>query len=116
MARWVRRRDRAGRVLAVPSQRRGVLAQHGITRPEADRAAWAIARDGRRWEGAAAVNRVLQEAGGAWQVVAKLYRLAPIAAAEEGLYRWFVRNRSRFRSFGVRPECDEPGSDCVPGR
>ena len=88
------------------------MAQHGITRQEADRAAWVIARDGRRWEGAAAVNRVFQEAGGAWPVLANLYRLAPLAAAEEALYRWFARSRSRFHRFGVRPECDEPESEC----
>ena len=112
MARWVRRRDRAGRVLAVPSQRRGVLVQHGITREEADRAAWAIARDGRRWKGAAAINRVLREMGGAWPSLATLYRLAPLAFTEEAAYRWFARNRPRFQRFGVRPECDEPAADC----
>ena len=112
MARWVRRRDRAGRVLAVPTQRRGALAQHPLSREEADRAVWAIARDGRRWEGAAAINRVLQEVGGAWPAVSKTYRLSPLSAVEETLYRWFARNRSMFHRFGVRPQCDEPGADC----
>jgi len=48
MARWVRRRDRAGRVLAIANQKRSVLARYGITREEADRAAWTIDPDGRR--------------------------------------------------------------------
>jgi predicted DCC family thiol-disulfide oxidoreductase YuxK len=58
------------------------------------------------------VNRVLQEVGGPWSLLAAGYRLRPVAALEEALYRWFARNRSRFHRFGVRPECDEPGSDC----
>jgi predicted DCC family thiol-disulfide oxidoreductase YuxK len=112
MARWVRRRDRAGRVLAIANQKRSVLARYGITREEADRAAWTIDPDGRRSEGAAAVSRVMREMGGGWAVVARAYRLRPVAAVEEAVYRWFARNRSRFHRFGVRPECEEPGSDC----
>lgn len=112
MARWVRRRDRAGRVLAIANQKRGVLARYGITRQEADRAAWAIEPDGRRFEGAAAVSRVMREMGGGWTGLASMYRLRPAAVVEEAVYRWFARNRSSFRRFGVRPECDEAGSGC----
>jgi predicted DCC family thiol-disulfide oxidoreductase YuxK len=112
MARWVRRRDRAGRVLAIANQRRGVLARYGITRDEADRAAWIIEKDGRRAEGAAAVNRVMHDAGGGWALVARAYRLRPVEVVEEAVYRWFARNRSKFHRLGVRPECDEAGSDC----
>ena len=111
MARWVRRRDRAGRVLAIANQKRGVLARFGMTREEVDRAAWSI--DGEaRLEGAAAVNRVWREMGGGWAALARGYGLRPVAIVEEAVYRWFARNRSSFRRFGVRPECDEPGSDC----
>jgi predicted DCC family thiol-disulfide oxidoreductase YuxK len=112
MARWVRRRDRAGRVLAIANQQRGVLARYGITRDEADRAAWIIEKDGGRAEGAAAVNRVMHDVGGGWALVARAYRLRPVAVVEEAVYRWFARNRSRFHALGVRPECDEAGSDC----
>jgi predicted DCC family thiol-disulfide oxidoreductase YuxK len=111
MARWVRRRDRAGRVLAVANQARGVLARYEVTRKEADRAAWTIDGVG-RLEGAAAVNRVWRELGGGWAALARAYRLRPVATGEEAVYRWFARNRSLFHRFGVRPECDEPGSDC----
>ena len=111
MARWVRRRDRAGRVLAVANQQRGMLARYGVTREEADRAAWTIDTEG-RLEGAAAVNRVWRELGGGWAALAGAYRLRPVAAVEEATYRWFVRNRSSFNRFGVSPECDDPGSDC----
>jgi predicted DCC family thiol-disulfide oxidoreductase YuxK len=112
MARWVRRRDRAGRVLAIANQKKGVLARYGVTREEADRAAWTIDREGRRSEGAAAVTRVMREVGGGWALVAQAYRVRPVAAVEEAVYRWFARNRSSFHRFGVRPECDEAGSGC----
>jgi predicted DCC family thiol-disulfide oxidoreductase YuxK len=112
MARWVRRRDRAGRVLVIANQAKGVLARYGITREEADRAAWVIGPGGVRSEGAAAVNRVWRELGGGWSALASAYGLRPTAVLEEAAYRWFARNRSRFHRFGVLPECDEPDSDC----
>ena len=104
MARWVRRRDRASRVLAVANQKPGVLERYGVSREEADRAAWTIDRDGNRLEGAAAINRVLSVVGGLWPALAGLYRVPPVAALEEALYRWFARHRSRFNRFGVKPE------------
>ena len=113
MARWVRRRDRAGRVLAVANQKPGALEPNGVTRAEADRAVWTVDPDGLRLEGAAAINRVLTEIGGGWRAVAALYRVPPVRAAENALYRWFSPRRSRFHRFGVTPECDEPGADCV---
>jgi predicted DCC family thiol-disulfide oxidoreductase YuxK len=114
MARWVRRRDPAGRVLVIPNQKRGALDRSGITREEARRAAWAIDRNGRRWEGAGAMNRTLQQIGGGWSIVAAPYGLPPVAALEEAFYRWFARNRARFHRLGVRPECEDANSDCEP--
>lgn len=108
----MRRRDRAGRVLAVASQKPGVLERYGISRAEADRASWTVDALGNRLAGAAALNRVLHELGGGWRVVAAPYRLGPVAAAEEAAYRWFAPRRSRFQRFGVAPECDQPGMDC----
>jgi len=112
MARWVRRRDRAGRVLVVANQKPGALERYGITRAEADRAAWSIDRDGRRLAGSAAMNRVLEELGGPWKVLAAPSRRGPVAALEERLYRWFSPRRASFHRLGVKPECDEPGADC----
>jgi predicted DCC family thiol-disulfide oxidoreductase YuxK len=113
MAHWVRRRDRAGRVLAVANQERGALERYGVSRAEADRAAWTVEPDGRRLAGAAAVNRVLGELGGGWRALAALYRVRPVAVVEDLLYGWFVPRRSSFHRLGVRPECEEPGADCI---
>lgn len=112
MARWVRRRDRAGRVLAVPSQQPGALERYGVSRHEAERAAWTVEPGGRRLDGAAAMNRVLREIGGPWRAAAALYRVRPVAALEEMLYRWFAARRSSFERLGVTPECEEPGARC----
>ncbi|HEY1455446.1 MAG TPA: DCC1-like thiol-disulfide oxidoreductase family protein [Candidatus Dormibacteraeota bacterium] len=109
MARWVRRRDRTGRVLVIPNQKSGVLETYRISREEADRSAWAVDGTGRRWEGAAAINRALRHLGGYPAWLAAVYALRPAAAAEEALYRWFAPRRSRFHRFGVRPECDDGG-------
>lgn len=113
MARWVRRRDRAGRVLALANQKPGVLERYGVSRAEADRAAWTIGPDGRRDQGAAAINRVLHEMGGFWPLVASAYRARPIAVLEEAFYRWFAGHRSSFHRFGVRPECDGQDAGCA---
>jgi len=99
-------------VLAIANQSRGVLSRYGLTREEADRAAWTIERDGRRSQGAAAVNRVMREVGQPWSLLAAPYRLRLFAAPEEAVYRSFAKNRARFHRFGVTPECDEPGADC----
>jgi predicted DCC family thiol-disulfide oxidoreductase YuxK len=112
LARWVQRRERSGRLLVVANQETGVLARFGVSREEAARAAWAIDSKGRRFEGAAALNRVLTELGGGWLMLAALYGVPPLGAAENALYRWFARRRGRFGRFGVTPECDRPGSDC----
>lgn len=100
-------------MLAIANQKRGALDSYGITRREADRAAWSIDSDGRRLEGAAAVNRVLAELGGMWRALAALYRVPPVGAVQEALYRWFAPRRSTFRRFGVTPECDDPQAGCV---
>jgi predicted DCC family thiol-disulfide oxidoreductase YuxK len=100
-------------VLAVANQKPGVLERYKLTREEVNRAAWSIDAAGARLEGAAAINRVLSALGGPWGVAAAIYRVKPIGALEEALYRWFARKRSRFHRLGVTPECDEPGAGCA---
>ena len=112
LAQWVRRRDPGGRVLVQPNQSPGVLAAHGLTRADADRSAWAIEPGGRRQEGAAALNRVLEELGGGWRLFALPYRLPLLAGAEEAAYRWVAANRERLAWLGVTPDCERPGVSC----
>jgi predicted DCC family thiol-disulfide oxidoreductase YuxK len=100
-------------VLAVANQKPGVLERYGVAREDADRAAWTVDAQGRRLEGAAAINRTLVELGGGWRAIAALYRVKPVAAIEEAVYRWFAPRRSRFARFGVTPECEELGADCA---
>lgn len=102
-------------MLAVANQVPGVIERYGLTRADVDRAAWAIEPGGRRFEGAAAVNRVWRELGGGWSRLGGAYRIGLLAGVEDGVYAWFARNRSLFSRFGVRPECDEPGAPCGPG-
>lgn len=96
----------------VASQFPGVLARHGLSRAEADRAAWTIAPGGPRLEGAAAVVGALAELGGGWRLPARLYRVAPLARLADAGYRWFAGNRPRLAWLGVTPECEEPGAPC----
>jgi predicted DCC family thiol-disulfide oxidoreductase YuxK len=112
LADWVRRWDSAGRLLVQANQHPGVLDAHGLTRAEVDRSAWAIEPGGRRLEGAAALNRVLEELGGGWRLLAAVYGVPPLAAAEEAIYRWVAANRERLAWFGVTPECERPGVAC----
>jgi predicted DCC family thiol-disulfide oxidoreductase YuxK len=101
-------------VLVVANQKPGVLERYGVTRAEADRAAWTVDAQGRRLEGAAAINRTLHELGGIWRLMATPYRARPLAALEEAVYAWVAPRRGRFHRFGITPECDEPGADCSP--
>jgi predicted DCC family thiol-disulfide oxidoreductase YuxK len=113
----VRARDRAGRVLAMPSQAPGVLEQYGLTRVAADRDAWAITASGQRCAGAAAVRCVLAALGGRWTALATVLGLPPVAWVADRVYRWVATNRSALsRIWGAVPECAHPGVNCESTR
>jgi predicted DCC family thiol-disulfide oxidoreductase YuxK len=111
--RWIRRRDPGGRIAALPNQQPGLRERTGLTKGQVDRFAWAIDADGRRYRGAAAVNRVLEELG-RWRYPALLYRAPGIRQAEDLFYHWFSINRGRFGRWGITPVCERPGADCLP--
>lgn len=110
---WVHARDPAGRVLALPNQTPGLLARTGLTRAQVNASAWVIDRQGRRYAGAAAINRTLRELGG-WRALAIPAVVPPIAWAEEAFYSWFARHRGRFARWGSTPACARPGVACEP--
>ena len=99
-SRWLRRRDRAGRVSAI-----------GAETPELV----AVAPGGRRWVKAAAVNRALVEVGGPWGGVGRLYAVPPVRWVEDVVYRWVARHRAGLARFwGDPPEITAPGGDEEP--
>jgi predicted DCC family thiol-disulfide oxidoreductase YuxK len=101
-------------VAIVPNQQPGLLERAGLTKEQVDRSVWAIDRHGRRYEGAAAVNRTLDELGGIWRPVGRLGALGPIHRVEAVAYRWFAANRGRFGRWGTPPGCSRPGVACLP--
>ena len=77
-----------------PNQEPGLIEQLGLTREEVDRAAWALEPGGRRFEGAAAINRGLAELGAGWRAVSWLYSIPPIRWAEDRYYGRVARRRA----------------------
>jgi predicted DCC family thiol-disulfide oxidoreductase YuxK len=111
---WVVARDSERRITSLPNQRPGLAEQTGLMREQLDASAWAIDRAGRRFEGAAAINRTWHELGGVWRRLAGLYRLPLLRVIEDTLYRWFSDNRARFGLLGATPGCARPGAVCLP--
>ena len=94
LARWVERQDRRGRVSVRANQEAGAIESLGLTRAEVDRAAWVVEPGGRKFEGAAAINRVLRELGGVWSVLGFLYLVPPVRWVEDRYYRRVARRRA----------------------
>ena len=94
MARWVEQADRHGRLLVRANQEAGLIDSLGLTREEVGRAAWAIEASGRKFEGAAAINRVLRELGAGWALLGSLYMVAPFSWVEDRYYGRVARRRA----------------------
>jgi predicted DCC family thiol-disulfide oxidoreductase YuxK len=92
LARWVARRGR-DRLSVRPSQEPGLIASLGLTRDEVARASWVVEPGGRRFEGAAAINRVLGELGGVWALVGSMYLISPVGWLEDRYYARVARRR-----------------------
>jgi len=65
-----------------------------MSREEVGRAVWAVEPGGRKFEGAAAFNRVWSELGGGWAPLAALYRVPPIRWVEDAYYKRVARRRA----------------------
>lgn len=107
-------RDRARCVSALPSQTPGLREDVGLSQVQTDRAVWVIDASGRRFSGAAAVNRALWELGDGWRVLARLYRVPLLRWAERRGYAWVAAHRGSFSRFGALPTCERPGTLCLP--
>ena len=77
-----------------PNQELGLIERLGLTREEVDRAAWALEPGGRRFEGAAAINRGLAELGAGWRALSSLYSIPPIRWVEDRYYARVARRRA----------------------
>lgn len=91
--RWVQRHDRKGRVDARPNQEEGLVDRLGLSREEVARASWAVEPDGRKFEGAAGINRVLRKLGGVWRLLSTLYSVPVVRWVEDAYYRRVARRR-----------------------
>ena len=76
------------------SQEPGLIERLGLTLAEVDRASWAVEPGGRRFEGAAAINRVLEKLGGGLGLVAATYRLPLVGWLERRYYARVARRRA----------------------
>ena len=76
------------------NQDAGVIETLGLTRAEVDRAAWAVEAGGRKFEGAAAINRVLRQLGGGWSLLGSLYVVLPVRWVEDLYYRRVASRRA----------------------
>lgn len=99
-------------MLVLPSQTPGLIEGFGLSRLAADTEVWAIEPTGKKYAGAAAVNRVLAALGGIWLVLSWTFRILPIRLLEDRAYRWIAENRSKLDRIGVTPECERPGICC----
>ena len=104
------KRDRHKRITIVPFQRPGVPESVGLSFAECEQAAWAIAADGTRFRGAAAINAALSSAIGIGLPLF-VYRLPLVRPLQDWLYTIVARNRHRLP--GVTPHCSEFPADCV---
>ena len=111
-ADWVARHDTSGRVRLLPNQAFGVVDAPQLTRADLDREAWAFDQRGRRYAGAAAINRTLFALGGRWRLLSLVYRVPVVHWCEDAGYHWFAKHRNRFARWGVTPACERPGGGC----
>ena len=76
------------------NQEPGLIEGLGLGRAEVERASWAVEPGGPRFEGAAAISRVLRKLGGLWRVAGALYLVPPIGWVEDRYYSRVARRRA----------------------
>jgi predicted DCC family thiol-disulfide oxidoreductase YuxK len=106
-ANWATRAGE-GRIRSVSSLDDAALPAYGVSAAAARQSAWAVDAHGRRFDGAAAINRTLLECAGAWPTIAALYRRPVVRFAQDRGYRWVARHRARLSALLGRPACRLP--------
>ena len=101
--------DRDRRVAVVPYQKPGVPASVGLSVEQCEEAVWAVAPDGRRYRGAAAINASLAVALGI-QLPLSFYELPGVGGLQERLYDLIAANRHRLP--GDVPYCERHPDQC----
>ena len=108
MLGWLRLLDRRRIIETAPYQRRGVPERLGCSLADCAASVQWLGADGKRAEGAEAVNAALAVAlCGDWPL--RLY--ARTAAPQNTLYNWVATNR--YRLPGVTPWCTRYPRDCT---
>jgi predicted DCC family thiol-disulfide oxidoreductase YuxK len=93
---WVRDRDREGRFELVAYQSGGVMDRFPEIPPsDFETSVQLVGPDRRRWEGAAAVEKIL-ELIPRTRPVSRLFRIPLVRPIARVIYRAFARNRDRF--------------------
>jgi hypothetical protein len=88
----------------VPFQWEWALTQVGLTRPDAEAAAWVILPTRARLRGAAAINAALDIVFGT-RVCSKMYNHPPTRRLQDRIYDWIAKRRGRF--LGVTPAIEQ---------
>ena len=101
--------DRNRRVTAVPYQQPGVPDSAGLTVAQCAAAAWAVAPDGRRFRGAAAINASLAVALGIGLPLL-VYALPGVGWLQDLAYAFVARHRGRLP--GDTPYCKQHPGRC----
>lgn len=92
LARW----DRRKQIELVPSQNATVAARFPwIPAEEYQKAVQLIGPGGRTWQGAAAIDQLLQVLPTGW-LFGWIFRLPVVGRLVDRFYRWFARNRYKF--------------------
>ena len=97
---------RARRTTTVVPYQRADLSALGLTAAECAEAVQWVGDDGARARGHAAVGRLLQHAGGGWQVLGTLLLTPPLSWVASFVYRVVAANRMRLP--GGTPACAVP--------
>jgi predicted DCC family thiol-disulfide oxidoreductase YuxK len=109
--RLIERLDRDRRVTAVPYQKPGVSASMGLTTEQCEKAAWAVAPDGRHYRGAGAVNASFAVAAGV-ALPLLVYALPVVKQMQNLAYAFVAANRSKLLLPSVVPYCKEHPEEC----